>query len=240
MISLISGSQLPLTDFADEFLMTKIKANLLSYNTNCGFLDVWYQGFENSTVAIICKIEQSVILVADHNADFGEIKEFLEVIGFKNLQAEPFVLEKLGYAYTEYDLIFKMAEKGGNLPEMPNIKAVYKTLYSEENPHIKKTEFEGFYVDLCHRIRHKTAAAILNDAAVCIASHITESKAVISGVATKKDTRKSGFGSAALCDLLKGLNGRKVFAAAEPSVLPFYIKNGFTKLGKTAIYNIEE
>ena len=183
MINLTNGSHLPSNYFTDEFLMTKIKANLLSYGTDCGFLDLWYQAFERSITAIICKFEQSVILVADSTADFDEIKKFLDVIGFKNIQAEPFILKNLGFEFTEYQVVFKRAEKGGNLPEIPNIKAVYETLYSEENPHIAKSDFEGFYVDLSHRIRHNTAAAVLREKAVCVASHITDTTAVISGVA---------------------------------------------------------
>lgn len=240
MISLTNGLNLPFGNFTDEFLITKIKANLLSYGTDCGFLDLWCQTVDNSPTAIICRFEQSVILVADPTADFNEIKEFLEVIGFKNLQAEPFILEKSGFEYTEYELIFKTAKKGGLLPEMPNIRAVYEILYGEENPHIARADFEGFYVDLCHRIRHNTAAAVLNEKAVCVASHITDTAAVISGVATKKESRKAGLGSIALNELSDSLNGRKVFAAAESSVLPFYIKNGFEKCGKTAIYNTKE
>lgn len=240
MISLINGSVLPSVSFADDFLTTKIEANLLSYGNNSSFLNLWYQQSGVDTTALLCKFEQSVIIVADTSADFDEIKEFLDVIGFKNLQSTPFVLNKLGFVYNEYQVVFKMAEKGGSLPIMPNIKAVYEILYGEDNPHIKKVDFESFYVDLCHRIRHGTAAAVLNESAVCVASHITKTKAVISGVATKKNSQKKGLGSMALGELLKALDGRKIFAAAETSVVPFYIKNGFTKYYKTAIYNLED
>lgn len=240
MLSLFNGSKLPHLDFEDAFLMTKIRANLLSYSSNASFLYVWYQQSEVGITALLCKFEQSVIIVADASADFDEIKEFLNVIGFKNLQSTPFVLNKLGFDYTEYQVLFKMAENGGTLPPMPSIRAVYDILYGEKNSHIEKVDFEGFYVDLCHRIRHGTAAAVLNDSAVCVASHITDSAAVISGVATNKAARKMGLGSMVLDKLLKTLDGRKVFAAAESSVVPFYAKNGFVKSHKTAIYNIEE
>ncbi len=240
MISLINGSVLPSVSFADDFLTTKIEANLLSYGNKTDFLYVWYQQSGVDITALLCKFEQSIIIVADASADFDEIKEFLNVVGFKNLQSTPFVLNKLGFDYNEYQVVFKMAEKGGTLPPMPSIKTVYEILYGEENPHIKKVDFEGFYVDLCHRIRHVTAAAVLNESAVCVASHITKTKAVISGVATNKNARNMGLGSLALNELLKSLDGRKIFAAAENSVVPFYIKNGFTKCYKTAIYNLKD
>ncbi len=178
--------------------------------------------------------------MADPLADFGEIKEFLNVVGFSSLQAAPFVFEKLGLNFTEYQVVCKTAKTGGTLPTMPNLSEVYSVLFEEENPHINRVPFESFYVDLCHRIRHNTAAAVLKSSAVCIASHITDDTAVISGVATKKTNRNSGSGSNVLKELCDGLNGRKIFAAAESSVLPFYIKNGFEICGKTAIHNIKE
>lgn len=240
MISLINGLDISSFRFADEFLMTKIKANLLSYGDNPKFLNLWCQICDSDITALICKMEQNVIIVSNYLADFDEIKEFLSVIGFESLSGEPYLLHKLGLKFTKYQVVLKIAEKGGNLPPMPNIKRVFETLYSEENPHIARVDFEGFYVDLCHRIRHNTAAAVLNESAVCIASHITDDSAVISGVVTLKSARKSGLGSTVLRELMQTLDGRKVFAAAEESVIPFYIKNGFKLHSQIAIFNVKD
>ncbi|MBQ4130918.1 MAG: hypothetical protein IJD71_01085 [Clostridia bacterium] len=240
MITIIDPLKLPALNFKDEFLSAKIKANFLSYGGDCSFLFLWCQKSNQDITAIICKFEQSVIIVASDDADFGEIKDFLNVVGFSSIQASPVVFKRLGLDYTEYQVVFKASELGGTLPPMPNLKEVYDILFSEENPHIKKVPFDSFYVDLCHRIRHNTAAAVLNHSSVCIASHITNDAAVISGVATKKNSRKTGSGSEALISLCKNLDGRKIFAAAEESVVPFYIKNGFKACGKTTIYSIKE
>ena len=240
MISLINGLDISSFRFADEFLMTKIKANLLSYGDNPKFLNLWCQICDSDITALICKMEQNVIIVSNYLADFDEIKDFLKVIGFETLSAEPYILHKLGLKFTEYQVVLKIAEKGGDLPPMPNIKGVFETLYSEENPHIKRVNFEGFYVDLNHRIRHNTASAVLVDSAVCIASHITDESAVISGVVTLKSARKSGLGSAVLRSLINGMDGRKIFAATKETTVPFYIKNGFKTHSKTAIFNVED
>lgn len=240
MIGLIKPSELPSVNFADGFLMTKIKANLLAYGNDFSFLNIWIQQNSNCATALLCKFEESFIIVASVDADFEEIKEFITVIGFKNLQAEPFIMECLGLKYKEYQVVFKNTKKGGTLPPMPNIKNVYDLLFKEENPTIKKSNFDGFYVDLSHRIRHNTAAAILKDSAVLVISHITDTAAVISGVAVNSNRRKKGLGTALLSELLKTMDGRKVFAAAEKSVVPFYIKNGFELCGKTAIYETED
>lgn len=238
MISLIN--ELPPLSFNDAFLMPKIEANLLSYGNCNSFLFLWCQKADELITAIICRFEQSVIIVADRCADFDEIKEFLNAVGFNCLQADPFVFEKLGLSFTEYQVVCKKADLGGSLPKMPDIKKVYEILYGEENAHITKTDFDAFYVDLCHRIRHGTATAILDEASVCVASHLTESAAIISGILTKKTYQKKGLGSKALSSLLSSMNGRKVFAAAEKSVIPFYIKNGFEPCGKTAIFYSED
>ena len=240
MITIIDNLEQPTLNFKDEFLSAKIKANFLSYGGDCSFLLCWCQRSDTGITAIICRFEQSVIIVASDDADFGEIKDFLKVVGFSSLQASPFVFKKLGLEFTEYQVVFKKAKIGGKLPPMPNIKNAYDILFDEESPHIKKVPFDSFYVDLCHRIRHGTAAAVLNCNSVCVASHITNNAAVISGVATKISSRKTGSGSTVLNSLCESLNGRKIFAAAEESVVPFYIKNGFEVCGKTAIYYIKE
>ena len=57
---------------------------------------------------------------------------------------------------------------------------------------------------------------------------------------TQSDVRKKGLGSIVLNQMLNSLGGRKIFTAAEESVVPFYIKNGFKKAYKIAIYETEE
>lgn len=240
MIKLVEKDKLPSVNFTDGFSVTKIKANLLSYGNTYPFLNVWQQTEDNAITALISKFEDTLVLSANSSADLFEIKEFTEVIGYKSLQGEPWILKGMKLPFKEYQILMKKGQGEEKLPTMPNIEQIYKILYSEENECIKHTEFEGFYVDLSHRIRHGTAAALnLENIAVCLASHITSKHAVISGVFTLKNDRKEGKGSKALDALVNALGERKIFVAAEDKVSPFYLKNGFMPCGKNAIYENE-
>lgn len=240
MIKLLEKDKLPSVNFTDGFSMTKIKANLWSYGNTYPFLNVWQQTVDNTIAALISKFEDTLVLVANSSADLFEIKEFTEVIGYKSLQGEPWILKGMNLPFKEYEILMKKGQGAESLLPIHKIEKIYKILYSEENETIKPTEFEGFYVDLSHRIRHGTAAALnLENSAVCIASHITNKHAVISGVFTLKNEREKGKGSKALDALVKALGERDIFVAAEDKVSPFYLKNGFTPCGKNAIYENE-
>ena len=241
MIKLIENTVLPSVNFTDGFSVTKIKANLLAYGCEYDFLRVWYQ--QNSignTTALLQRFENCFLIAADPSANMEEIKEFISVIGYSSVQAEPDILTKLGLDFNEYQVMVYSGKKDGVLPLYPDIKKVYSLLYGEENKNIKPTDLEGFYVGLSHKIRKGSAAVTLNDAAVCVASHITKDAAVISGVVVQRAARGNRLGSAVLNEMLGSLGRRKIFVAAEKMVIPFYIKNGFESYAKTAIYETKE
>lgn len=241
MIKLTENTDLPSVNFTDGFSMTKIKANLFAYGCGFSFLNLWYQQNEKGDItALIEKIENNLLIVANDDADFVEIKNFILAIGFSSVQGMPEILKKLDLDFKEFQVLELWGDNNENFPPYPDIKEVYSILYSEKNNNIKHTDFEGFYVDLSHKIRNGFAAATVHNNAVSVASHITKNSAVISGVAVRSGHRKSGLGSSVLKEMLSSLGRRKIFVAAEESVVPFYIKNGFLKTYKTAIYETEE
>lgn len=241
MIKLINSFDLPSVNFTDGFSVTKIKANFLSYKTDYPFLLTWNQLNEKGVVtALIQKLENAVFIVAKASADLPEIKDFIDVIGCSSVSATPEILSGLSYKFNEYQVLaFGGKSKGEPLP-YPDIKKVYSLLFGEKNESIRPTDFEGFYVDLSHKIRRENAAALTLENAVCVASHITNDSAVISGVAVQNAARSRGLGNEILTKMLNALGNKTVYVAAEESVLPFYIKNGFKKSHKIAIYETEE
>lgn len=242
MIKLNQTALPNLDGFFDSFSATKIKANELAYGYNFPFLLFWCQYIDDKLTAVICKFEQSVILVAKKAADLNEIKDFLFAVGFSSLEGEyELICHLVPNNIKPYNVVYKKTAGDFAPCPTPNIKAVFDTLYSKESRHIKPTDFEAFYADLSHRIRHGTAAAVLvNDCATAIASHITKENAVISGVAVIPNNRGKGLGRAALKSLEDGLAWRNIFAAVDGGVLEFYKKAGYTAKYKIAVYEYEE
>lgn len=242
MIKLEQNALPDLGGFFDRFSATKIKANELAYGFKYPFLLFWCQYIESALTAVICKFEQSVILVTNKNADINEIKQFINAVGFTSLEGEYELVKTLTQKNVrEYTVVFKKATQSSLSHTPPNIKQVYEIIYGWENEHIATHEFEPFYADLTHRIRHGTAAAVLvQSSAAAIASHITGSDAVISGVATIPNKQGKGLGRAALETLEQNLVGRNIFASADSGVLDFYLKSGYIKKYKIAICEYEE
>lgn len=242
MIKFLEEPFLPSADFADGFSMTKIKADLAAYGCGYDFLMTWCQYKDQNPTAVISKLEQRVIIVSSPLADMAELGEFLKVIGFSTLHCHPTLLNALNYKdFTEYTVLCKNASGTACAAEAPPLKLVYDILFKNGSANIKHTEPDGWYADISHRIRHGTADAVLcDDAAVAVASHITDDAAVISGVAALESFRHRGYGSKALNTLCCRLGKRKVFAATADKTVPFYLKNGFEITDKIAIYETEE
>lgn len=101
-------------------------------------------------------------------------------------------------------------------------------------------EFEPFYMDLSHRIRHNTAlaagirqAGTLVSCAICIAH--TADRAIISAVAVKPEQRRQGLGHAVLLSLLSQLEQEKIYIfRAHNENENFYRSYGFTSIGQFA------
>lgn len=237
MIRLLDTELLPPITTEDEFCRTKIAADLLSYGRGLPFLTHWCQWEGEVCTAIICKMEDTVTLAAARGVNITELAEFLRVIGFDALKGEPQLLTSLGFTpRQEYRILQKKAEGRLPLPEPPPIAELYRLLFSEENEGIKRVDRDGFYADVSHRLRHRTAAALCNEGGAVLVSHLTEDAAVISGIAVLTEQRGRGYGKQLLEEIEACLGLRKIFAAALPDALPFYKNCGYPEVGKTAIY----
>lgn len=242
MIKLLE-STLPSLPCAGSFVGIKITANYLSYGNKFAFCAFWVQ-FENDTpTALICKFEETILISAMKNADVNELKQFCYTLGFKTMHADLDLLKKMNLNnITEYQVLFLKGNGTAfsNSFTMPSLEKVYDIIYSEYNINIFKNRWEGWYADLSHRIRHGTAAAVCNENAACIASHITNDSAIISGIAVLPEKRRMHLGSKIINEMLLILKGRNIFAAAEPAVVPFYEKHDFVPVGTVGIYIAKE
>ncbi len=242
MITLFEGSTLKTHIFKDRFTATKIEAGFLSYGCKYSFFTIWEQKLKNCLTAILCKYENTFFIVANEDADIAELKEFIFAVGFTSLQSHPTLTEKLELPNSkEYIVLCKKAEGETPLPPSPPIQKIYDILYNKESLDIKHFDYFQFYADLSHRLRHKTAAAVIfNDASVALVSHITKDYAVLSGVSTLYSKRLMGYGSKVLDEIGKSLGSRTIFVATTPETSVFYIKNGFKEFSNIAIHETEE
>lgn len=238
MITLLDNAP----DFSGKalgFIETKIFSNFVSYGTDYPFLTFW-QGINQGIItSTICKFEDTVFVCANDGANFNELKDFLEVIGFCSLQAETGVLKSLGFlCFDEYiclscDGCFSSEYKPSSL----NLKSLYKVIFEDKDKNLTPPEFDGWYADLSHRIRHGTAVAVMEkELGGAIASHIAPHSAVISGVRVVNRSQGKGVGKTLIKNLLSLLQGKTVYTATDCETAKFYIKCGFNPIGKIGVF----
>lgn len=238
MITLLENSA-PVLGENLGFVETKILSNFLAYKTAYPFLTFWQGKKHEKITSVICKFEDTVFLSVLDDSDYNELKDFLEVIGFSSIQAEVSVLERLGFSgYGKYVCLkLQNACDGNKKPHAVNLKRLYDIIFEAQDKNLTPPEFDGWYADLSHRIRHSTAVAVMEETSGgAIASHITPYSAVISGVRVLKESRGQGKGTLLIKKLLNLLPGKTVYTATDCKTAKFYIKCGFTPIGEIGVF----
>lgn len=228
-----------LIGFGDSAFICRIRAAADAYGLSEPFAQFWVQD-EN---AVICKLDDAVILEAGENADLDEIFEFIRMTGAKRLLCAENIAKQAGLPAACRGEVMQyrntMPPAFPNSAEInPGIREIYALLRACETPTFVPPEFEPFYLDLSHRIRHGAALAAgircggeLVSCAVCIAK--TDSRAVVSAVAVKPEQQRKGFGSAALSALISQLKQENInIFRAENENEEFYRAFGFVSCGE--------
>ena len=101
--------------------------------------------------------------------------------------------------------------------------------------------FDSWYVDISHRIRHGAAKAFtlnMDEEIISSAlfSSIYKKNAILTGVQTKPEFRKMGYGSALVSAMCCDFNGTVYLMRENGRNESFYKKLGFENIGKWRIY----
>ncbi len=205
----------------------KIAASINAYGTGKPFCTAWRQ-----EGTLICRIDGNMTVFGD---DFEpqELKSFIGAVGAERISCSIAAAEKLGFPFKKYTVM--KTEKGVKAAAdfEPSCDTVYNMLNGGTDGAITLPDRTTFIADLSHRIRHGTAAACVYKAAVCVMPYITDSGALICGVATENKSRGSGFAGICVAALVDKIN-RPAFVICEDALVPFYKKFGFTEWGENA------
>lgn len=240
MIKLIENT-LPSLQNAGSFVGVKISSNYLAYGTKYPFCTFWAGYSDNTPTAIINKYENTIFILCDKGADCSELKEFCDMIGYSNIQSNVTTLKHMGFEnINEYTVLCYENNSATNsiiTNNSVNLKEVYDTLFFEQSDILVKPDFDGWYADLSHRIRHEVALALNEKNAALIFSHINDVSAIISGISVLPNARKSGVATKLLSKAISIVSRRKIFACTDLKTSVFYLKNGFAKTEKLGIYS---
>lgn len=121
--------------------------------------------------------------------------------------------------------------------DMPSPKILYEVISSCKSESFPVPDFEPFYLDISHRLRHNTAKAVLLfengvPAACAVAAAVCKESALITAVAVKPEFRRKGLGKKAVETLCGKLSSKKIFLfRSETENREFYEKLGFVPCG---------
>lgn len=235
MISRIEAlSALPLPE--DPFTLRIVSA-AESYGLSTAFLDVW-QG----NGCLFSRMD-GVLTIAG-KPDSNEIEEtalFAASCGAGQIFCAPDTARALGFSVTETGPVLYRDQPKGEAPsweEMPSPRVLYEILSACEGEGFPVPEFEPFYLDTSHRLRHGTAQAVVlrrNDqpAACVLALAVTQNAALLTAVAVLPAFRRKGLGRQAVESLCRKLPGRRVFLfRSKTENKEFYESLGFSLWGE--------
>lgn len=210
----------------------KIRALFRAYGAKYDFCR-----FYVSESAILCGTDGSFVLCETGNSpDIEELADFFTFGGF----SEIFCSAKLGAPLAKRlrccsQSVNLMRFCGKALPNAdvlkdPPLDEIYAILKTSFN-----IEYEAWYADMSHRIRHNVAKARKLENSALMIQHDINGEALLSQIATLPGFRRRGNASRLIKAVCAELSESEVFLLCEDELVPFYEKLGFQKCSEKMI-----
>lgn len=190
----------------------KIAAIAASYGFEKSFSCFW---LDTSSETVYCMTD-GLMLISGTVLNGKEARAFLHAVGPKAVMCAVRNAEELELKSSEFgDVLKKQLPMGDGRPfpaNLPNIREIYSLL--EENGMVE--EFEPFYLDLSHRLRHGTAVAVEEYrkgglAGCAVVSAISRNSLVLSALAVRAGFRRQGIGSSLVKQIEQFFPGKTAY-----------------------------
>lgn len=216
-------------------IMSLIQAYGCSYDFACFYRQT---DNDNNITAIISKLDNDYTLCKTDNADENELAEFFNVMGYGSLLTDASF--SMNGKYDEGVVMqsikrVEISSPFGKIDKFPKLMELYNFVDYDN------LDFEAWYVDISHRIRHNSAKAYtfnIDDEIISsgIFSSIYKDNAILSAVQTNPTFRRMGYGSYLVSEMLNDIKGI-VFLMREKGLNEeFYNRLGFINTGIWRIY----
>lgn len=217
---------LRLSENRDNAEAMKIYALWRSYGTKYDFCRFYIADY-----AVICAQDGSFVVSETGKSDFEELARFFALNGFSDV----FCSEKAGAALSEYlhckcEKILLMRFEGTGVPCETEKDTALEDFYDILSTSFD-IEFEPWYLDMSHRIRHGIARTRRLGGSVLVIQHELFGSALISQVATLPSERQKGGASRLISAVCAELAPSDVYVICSDDLCGFYQKNGFHKIG---------
>lgn len=239
MIKLIENSNEFNNFIKDDIYFIRIMSLLKAYGTSYHFA-MFYKQLDKSgnITSIISRLDNDFTVCHSNDFDNTELKEFFNVMGFNSILSD----ENLELPFS-YDYGITMSSKRKVEIVMPYAKLdEYPKLMDLFNlEDYSSSDFESWYVDASHRIRHGCAKAFtlnVNEEIVSsgIFSSIYNNDAILTSVLTLPEFRRMGYGSALVSSMMCDVKGTVYLMRDKDKNEEFYKKLKFENVGIWRMY----
>lgn len=227
---------------------TRIKSLYCAYFKYPMLCDFWYQiNDENIITSTISKYSGQIVAYITDNSDLSELSNFIKAVSGATLLCD-----------SEYTLSIKCDKTTGSVMKCDALKDYNCTKPVTNNVNLKEyynlleksmddvPDFDSFYTDLNHKIRHNVNKVwgIIDRKLIsaCTAIAIDNTTAVLGGVAALQAYRGMGYGSnlvyCAVKDMLSDNKCVYIYREKHKNK-EFYSKLGFTDIGQWAEYKLK-
>lgn len=232
---------------SDDLIGTRISCYCLCYGFDRDFFSVWLNEAEGKIKGVVTKFYDSITLECESDCNFDEIRQFVSMLGYSEIMCSEEACRAMSFKEYQSKKAYVFNGDAGECESENLFEGHYKQLYeliSEAIPGSFSSGNEAylsFLSDFTFRKNRKMARAkgLSEDGELLscvITSSETDFAAILSGVACKSTSRKSGLGKRTVLSATKELlsENKKVYVIAlNESAQGFYEHIGFKE-----IYNI--
>lgn len=204
----------------------KIRAMLIAYGTKYDFCRFYVSEF-----FIMCETDGSFVVCEFGNIGvLSELADFFKFNGFSEIFCSgtigKMLAEKLNCGSQKVNLMRFIGDpvRCAEVESDPPLDEVFKILSSSFD-----IDYEHWYVDMSHRIRHNVAKARKLGGSALIIQHDLNGEALLSQIATLPEQRGQGNASRLISSVCAELSQSDVFVICEDKLLEFYRRIGFEK-----------
>lgn len=245
MIRMITENDIPIlkTMSRKDLFLSRILCNYEAYGKT-NIADFWVQTQEGRLNNVLCRVDDVMTIchVSDGNSD--ELDGFLYAVGVNTVLCDGNFADAHfpGLATTGPILHYdnrEMLECDFAFRRNPPLKELYQILKKCHSDTFQVPEWEPFYLDFSHRIRHNCALfiGVPDDKEKLCACGFTVSQteyaAILGAICVEPHHRRKGYGKKVVAALLSQLPQNDVYVFRDENEnKEFYETIGFTECGR--------